>query len=382
MKYIPLVWASLWRKKARTLLTLLSIVVAFLLFGLLQGVNSAFSRGVDTANVDRLVVINRISLTEPLPYSYLAQIDAVPGVKNATFAVWFGGYYQEPKNFVFAFPTEIDRYLATVKELIVDPADVEAFKQSRTAAIVGRAAMQKFGWKIGDRVPLHSTIWAHKDTGSLDWAFDIVGTYSVPEDPNNEQSLMFHYDYFDEARSFGTGTVGWYIVQVDDPTRSAAVAAAIDARFANSPNETKTQTEKEFGQSFLKQFGDINYIVTMILFAVFFTLLLLTGVTMMQSVRERTAELAVLKTLGFSDTKVLILVVGESLLLCMFAALLGLGLSAAMFPQLKQFVGEASLPANVVALGIGAAVLLSLAIALLPGIRAQRLEIVDALAGR
>jgi len=382
MKYLPLIWSGLWRKKTRTWLTLLSIVVAFLLFGMLQGVNAAFNRGVELANVDRLIVTNRISITEQLPYAYLAQIQTVPGVKVVTHSTWFGGYYQDPKNFVFANPVELDSYLEAVPEIVTDPDQVAAWKRSRTAALAGKVVMDKYGWKIGDRVSLHSTIWPQRDTGSMDWPMDIVGVYTVPEDPNNEQSVLFHYDYFDEARQFGNGSVGWYLLSVNDPNQAANVAQAIDARFANSPNETRTQSEKEFSQSFLKQFGDIQFIVTSILGAVFFTLLFLTGNTMMQSVRDRIPELAVLKTLGFSDLGVLALVVIESLLLCLVAAAIGLGLSSLAFPAMKQIVGEASLPLSVTLEGLVVAVVLAVLIALLPGLTAQRLKIVDALAGR
>lgn len=382
MKYLGLIWASLWRKKIRTTLTLLSIVVAFLLFGMLQGVNSAFSAGVDRANVDRLVVINRIALTEPLPMAYLAQIDAVPGVRSTAFATWFGGYYQEQKNFIFAAPVDIDRYLATVSEIVVDPAAVERFRSSRTTALVGLQAMQKFGWKVGDRVPIHSTIWPQRSNGSMDWAFDIVGSYEVPGDANAGMSLLFQHAYFDESRQFGNGTVGWYIVRVSDPKQSAQVAAAIDALFANSPNETKTQSEKEFTQAFLKQFGDINFIVNAILGAVFFSLLFLTGNTMMQAVRERIPELAVLKTLGYSDGKLLALVASESLLLCLVAAAVGLGLAALAFPALESVIGAERMPAVVYIKGAAVAVGLALLVGLPPAWRAQRLSIVDALSGR
>lgn len=382
MKYLGLVWASLWRKKIRTTLTLLSIVVAFLLFGMLQGVNSAFSAGVDRANVDRLVVINRIALTEPLPMAYLSQIDAVPGVRSTAFATWFGGYYQEQKNFIFAAPVDIDRYLSTVSEIVVDPAAVERFRSSRTTALVGLQAMQKFGWKIGDRVPIHSTIWPQRSNGSMDWAFDIVGSYEVPGDANAGMSLLFQHDYFDESRQFGNGTVGWYIVRVSDPRQSAQVAAAIDALFANSPNETKTQSEKEFTQAFLKQFGDINFIVNAILGAVFFSLLFLTGNTMMQAVRERIPELAVLKTLGYSDGKLLALVASESLLLCLVAAALGLGLAALAFPALESVIGAEQMPTEVYVKGAVAATALALMVGLPPAWRARRLSIVDALSGR
>lgn len=382
MKYLPLLWASLWRRKARTIFTLLSIVIAFLLFGMLQGVSAAFQQGVDNANVNRLIVTSRISLTESLPISQQPQIAAVPGVSGVTQAVWFGGYYQEQKNFIFATPVDIEPYLKIVPEVKIAPDQVEALKQTRTGIIVGIDLLQKYGWKIGDRIPLHSTIWVRKDNGSSDWAFDIVGTYDFSIDRSQNTGAYFNYAYFDEARSFARGRVGWWIVSVEDPNQSASIAAAIDKLFENSQDETKSQSEKEFTQSFLKQFGDINFIVQAILGAVFFTLLFLTGNTMMQSVRERIPELAVLKTLGFSDTRVTVLVLAESLLLCLVAAAVGLLLARLMFPMLKDMLGVVSLPPRVLASGAGFAVLLALATGGLPALRARRLVIVDALAGR
>lgn len=382
MKFLPLVWATLWRKKTRTVFTLLSIVIAFLLFGMLQGVNSAFNRTIDLANVNRLVVISRIALTESLPMAYVPQIEAIPGVTGVAWATWFGAYYQEEKNFVFSFPVDPRRYFDLFPELQLAPEQLEAFARTRSGAVVGADLARKYGWKIGDRVPLHSTIWTRKDDGSSDWAFDIVGIYTVPSDPSQENQFFFQHDYFDEGRAFGRGRAGWYMVRIADPAQAAVVGQAIDARFANSQDETKAQSEKEFQMSFMKQVGDINYIVTRILVAVFVAILFATGSTMMQSVRERIPELAVLKTLGFSDTRVLVLVLAESVLLCGFAAALGLGGASLLFPALKDLFGVVSLPVDVVLSGFGVAVLLALVTGLPPALRARSLNIVDALAGR
>ena len=381
MKYFPLIWAGLWRKKARTIFTLLSIVVAFLLFGMLQGVNAAFNNTVETANVNRLTVVSKINFTESLPYSYLTQIDAVPGVSAVAWFSWFGTYYQDPKNFVFSFPGDPARLFDMYPEYKVPKEQLEAFGRTRTGAVIGVDLATKYGWKIGDQVPLHSTIWTKPD-GSSDWNFEIVGIYDVPSDPSQANQFFFNHTYFDEARSFGKGKVGWYVVRVKDPAQSAVVAEAIDKLFANSPDETKTQTEKEFQQSFLKQLGDINFIVTSILGAVFFSLLFATGSTMMQSVRERIPELAVLKTLGFSNGGVLALVLSEAVLLCLIAAALGLAIAALIFPSLKSFIGVATLSASVLVTGAVVALLLALITGLPPALRAQRLNIVDALAGR
>ena len=381
MKYIPLIWAGLWRKRTRTILTLLSIAVAFLLFGVLQGVNSAFDRGVQGANINRLYVQNRVTFTEPLPYSYLAQIEAMPGVSGVAWASWFGTYYQDPKNFVFSFPVDAERYFDLYPEDHLPKDQLEALIHTRTGAVIGSELAKKYGWKIGDHIPLHSTIWTKPD-GTSDWTFDIVGIYDDPEDPARATQFLFNHTYFDEGRSFSKGTVGWYIVRVADPTQAAAIIRTIDNRFANSSDETRTLTEKENAQSFLKQLGDINFMLTAIIGAVFFTLLFLTGNTMMQSIRDRIPELAVLKTIGFSDSGVLLLVLAEALMLCLVSAILGLAAATAIFPAMRSVAGVVSLPTVVIVLGLAAAVVLALVTGLPPAWRARSLNIVDALAGR
>jgi len=382
MKYFPLIWAALWRKKLRTIFTLLSIVIAFLLFGMLQGVNAAFQKGVVDANVNRLIVTSRISLTEALPLSQMQQLEAIKGIAGVAQATWFGAYYQDPKNFIFAVPVDINRYLKVEPEILVAADQVEALRHTRDGVLVGLVAAKKYGWKIGDRIPLHSTIWTRKSDGQSDWDFQVVGFYDFAGDANQTDGALFNFEYFDEARAFRRGTVGWWIVGLRDPNQSAEIARTIDALFANSSDETKTQSEKEFAQSFLKQYGDINFIVKAILFAVFFTLLFLTGNTMMQSVRERVPELAVLKTLGYSDGTVLTLVLVEALLLCVFAAAIGLGLADLLFPLMKSVVGEVGLQASVLLAGFGVAVVLAVLTGLPPAWRAKRLDIVDALAAR
>lgn len=380
MKYFPLLWATLWRKKARTIFTLCVIVIAFLLFGMLQGVNSAFNQAVERANVNRLVTTSSIALTENLPYADMTQIEALPGVARVSHATWFGAYYQDPKNFVFSFPVEPEREFSVFPELKISKEQLDAFIHTRTGAVIGADLARKYGWKIGDRVPLHSTIWTKPDNTS-DWTFDVVGIYENPDDRSQESAFFFNYSYFDEARAFGKGKIGWYTVQVKDPTQSAQVAIAVDKLFANSPDETKTETEKEFQQAFLKQIGDINLIVTYILIGVFFALLFATGNTMMQSVRERIPELAVLKTLGFSDTGMLALVLSESILLCVLAAFLGLFAAWLMFPALKDYLGVVKMPTPVIVEGVVVALLLAFITGIFPAWRAKRLDIVEALRG-
>lgn len=381
MKYYPLIWAGLTRNTLRTLLTLVSILVAFLLFGLLQGVNSAFSRGVEGAHLNRLIVQGKVNMTDQLPMAYRNQIATLPGVTGVTYASWFGGYYQDPKNPIITFPVEAPTYFDLFPELKLPKPQLDALVHTRTGAVIGRMLAQKYGWKVGDNLPLKSTIWTKAD-GTSDWSFQIVGIFDSPSDASQEMRMFVNNDYFDEARSLNKGMVGWYSVRIDDPGHAPRISAAIDQLFANSEHETKTVTEKEFTQAFLKQSGDINFIINSIIGAVFFTLLFLTGNTMMQSVRERIPEFATLKTIGYSDAGVLSLVVAEGLVLSLTAAGMGLAGSVAAFPLLQGVVGVPHLPPAVIAIGALYAVLLALATALLPGLRVARLNIVDALAGR
>ncbi len=382
MKFFPLLWAGLWRKRTRTVLTLLSVVIAFLLFGLLQGVNSWLSNALAETRVNRLYTVSRISYVEPLPLSYLTQIESVPGVERVAYFNWFGGYFQDAKNAITSYPIDARRTFEVFPDWKVPKDQLEKMERTRDGAIVGAALAKRYGWKVGDRVPLRTSIWTKKD-GSSNYDFEIVGLFTVPSQPANEQLFLLNYEYFDEARSFGQGQVGWYAFNIKDPTQSSAISRRVDKMFENSPNETKTQNEQEFAQAQIKQIGDIGFMVNAIVGAVMFTLLFLTGNTMMQSVRERIPELAVLKTLGFTDGAVTTLVLAESALLCVFAALAGLAFAAMIFPVAGTFIGgKVLLPTNVILFGVGAALLLALISGLPPAWRANRLTVVDALAGR
>jgi putative ABC transport system permease protein len=384
VKYLPLLWANLWRKKTRTIFTLLSVAIAFLLYGALATIDDAFENPqTGITGVDKLITTNKFSLTLQLPFSDVQQIAAVPGVAVVTWITWFGGYYQESKNFVFALPIDTPTYFDLHKdEFVVSDEQMAAFRNTRSGALVNSALMKKFGWHVGQKLPLHSTIWTQKSDGSLNWTFDIVGTFDVKDRTQQAQqssTVLFHYELFDEGRSFGKGQVGWFEERVADPAQSPQIAQKIDALFANSPNETKTQPAKDFAMSFVKQFGDVGFVLRAILGAVFFTLLFLTGNTMMQSVRERTPELAVLKTLGFSDAKVVGLVIGESLLLCVLAAAVGLVASYGLIPVVRSVLQGITASAWVVPDGLGLAVLLALLVGTPPALRAMRLNVVDAL---
>jgi putative ABC transport system permease protein len=385
MRYVPLLWAALWRRKPRTIYTGLSIVVAFLLFGLLRAFDTAINSGVEVAGADRLVTTGKYSLTQVLPYSYYQQIRNVEGVANVTHASWFGGVYQTERNFFAQFPADVETYLQIYPEILLPEAQKQALLSTRTGAIVAKSLADRFGWKLGDRIPIQATIWPKADRSNA-WEFDLVGIFdgATAAERAQQEMLLFRHDYFDEARQFGKGTVGWYISQVNDAARMPEVAARIDALFANSPSPVKTQTEKAFNQAFIKQLGDIGFIITSIMGAVLFTLLMLTGNTMMQSVRERVPELAVLKTIGFRDHQVLALVLAESGLMCLLSAALGVGLAAVVIPLLAPhlpggFAGMELRP-SVLMDALGIAALLALLVGALPALRAMRLDIVNALA--
>jgi putative ABC transport system permease protein len=381
MKFFPLVWTSLWRKKARTIFTLLSIVIAFLLFGLLQGVNAWLNAFGTGSNANRLYVVSRVSQVQPLPSAYLHQIEAVPGIRKATYIAGISGYYQEKSNNLLALATDARTFFALYPEWQVAPAQLAAMSRTRAGAIVAAPLMRAFGWKVGDRIPLRTSVM--KQDGSAGWNFEIVGTYDVSSSPAEANRILVNYAYFDEARLLERGTAWAFVVAVDDPARSAQICAAVDALFVNSAYETVTQDEKAYVQGQLRQLGDVSLMANGIVAAVLFTLLFLTGNTMMQSVRERTPELAILKTVGFSDRSVTVLVLIEAILLCVLAASLGLAAAAAVFPVTAALgIAGASLPLKVVAAGLAMAVVLALASGLPPAWRAQRLVIVDALAGR
>lgn len=379
------VLANLGRRKTRTLLTLLSIVTAFLLFGLLQAVNVLFSAGADFVGATRLVTQARVSFTTSLPMRLLPQIEAVPGVQSVMWAQWFGGVWQENTQLI-VFAVDPARLRAVYPEYVMPDAQWRAFAETRTGFIAGRNLANQYGWKIGQKVPISSNIFPQQD-GSKAWVFDLVGIYDGKdaEWQRNTSIAWIHYAYFDEANLFARGLAGTYTIRLADPDRAAQVATAIDTMFENSPDETKTQTEKDFNLGFVKQIGDIGLIVRWILFAVFFTLLLVVGNTIAQSVRERIPELAILKTLGFTDGALLGFVLAEAAVFCVAGGLIGLAIATPLGIAIADATGG-NLPIAVdyrvwLAGGV-AVVVLTVAVGLLPALRAARLTIVDALAGR
>jgi putative ABC transport system permease protein len=385
VKYLHLVWAALLRSKTRSLLTLLSVVAAFLLFGMLDSIRVAFNSSGAVVGANRMVVVSRLSITQMLPLALESQIENIPGVKKSVYAAWFGGYYQEPKNFFANFSVSPD-FLDLYPEYILPAEQRKAYEEDFTGAVVGETLAKRYGWKIGDTIPLQATIFPRK--GSNAWTFKLDGIFRVEDSKlqGQEQQMFFHWKYFDEANDFVKSKVGWYVVKLDSGDRAAQVAKAIDALSDNSDHETRTQSEEQFSQSFVKQIADIGLIVSAIMAAVFFTLLLLTGNTMAQAVRERIPELGIMKTLGFSDTAILLLVLAEALLLIGIGGLCGLALAAAAMPAISAGSnGVIQLPylqAQTWAMGIGLMILIGLAVGGLPALRAMRLKVVDALAGR
>lgn len=382
MKYLRLILSNLKRKKLRTTLTALSIMVAFTLFGFLAAVRIAFNAGVEVAGVDRLVVRHKVSIIQLLPQSYRDRMEQIDGVDSAVFATWFGGIYQKPTNFFAQMPVEPEPFLEMFPEYILDDAQREAWLSTRTGAIAGRVTADRFGWKVGDRIPIQATIWSKED-GTRAWEFDLVGIYEGAEKGTDTSNFLFRHDYFNEARAFGEGQIGWYWVRVDDPERAAEIAGLIDAEFANSPAETKAEPEGAFVQGFVNQFGNIAKILISILSAVFFTILLIAGNTVAQTVRERIGELAVLKALGFTDRGVLGLVLGESCLLAAVGGLSGIAVAWVLITVGGDPTNGAFpvfyFPAKDMVIGVVLALLVGVVAGMLPALQAERLRIADAL---
>ena len=384
MSRLSLVWANLFRRKARAILTLFSLVVAFLLFVLLRAATQLFTEGSGFAKpgIDRLIVTSKFSQIESLPVSALKRVAAVDGVAAVAHANWFGGVYQDPRNFFPVYPVKPRAWFDMYRELAIDPAHLEAFERTRTGAVAPAALAERHGWRIGDKIPIQGDIYVKRGGDRL-WEFDLVGLYRGPEDGPEPSEFLFHYDYFDEAKQYEPGWVDWFVVRIADRDRAQEIARSIDALFENSPDPTRTVTEAESIRQFMAQIGDIGLMMSGILGAVFFTILLLTGNAMMQALRERLPELAVLKTLGFADGAVAGLVLGEALLLSLAGAILGvfgaLAVAEALGPRLAQFIGEFSVGWGALAEALGVALLLGLAAGAAPSLSARRLAIVDAL---
>jgi putative ABC transport system permease protein len=378
-----LIRKNLFRKKLRAALMIVSILIAFAILGVLAGFERAFHAGQDVAAADRLVVVNKINFTQPLPIAYYNRVRAVEGVAQVTHLNWFGGYYQDPRNFLIVMAVEPETYLDLYgNDVAVEPTAREAFLHERTGALVGESMARKWGWKVGDHLPISSNIFSQKN-GSHSWDFTVVGVFKAKTPQMDTNFMVFPYKYFDETRSFGKDTVGWMTLRTTSPAVNDRVARSIDRMFANSSDETSTDTEKAFNKAFVAQLGNIALIVGLVVGAAFMTILMIVGNTLIMALRERTREIGVLKTLGFPDGRILRLVLGESLLLAFAGGLIGLGIAALVAMGLRDSVGNFVPNIAVTPQIAAAAVVLMAAFGLItgviPALKAMRLPIVTAL---
>ena len=383
MNLLGLMWANLFRKPTRTYLTLASVTIAFLLFMLLRSISAAFDSGLDVSATERVVVTPKYSQIDSLPYAQKQQILSIEGVAAITHSSWFGGNYQDPKNFFPKFPVDPLSYFDIYSELDIEPENaLQRFAQERTSAVVDVGLMARYGWQIGDVIPIQGTIYAKAD-GSRLWEFEIVGVFSENGESSDFPLFLFHYEYFKEAAAFGGDQVDNWILRLDDPDRADEIAQEIDAMFENSADPTKTATEDEFNRQFARQLGDMGFITSMIMSAVFFTIVLLTGNTMSQALRERISELAVLKTLGFGDVTVSLMMLGEAILLCLVGCALGVGaaflIGPGMAAALEGIFGSFFVNPSFALEALVLSIVIGVVIGLIPALSAQRLAIVDAL---
>ena len=380
-KYLPLLVASLRRKRLRTFFTLASIVIAFLLFGLAESMRYALQSGVDVAGADRLLTMHKVSFTQLLPASYENRIRSIDGVADVTPQTWFGAWYRDERNQIPTFPVKPEAFLRMYPEFVIPEVQKRAWIADRSGILIGRGLADLTGWKPGDAAPLRSSIW-RKEDGSDAWDVTVRAIYDLPDGGDTRQ-ILFHHEYFDEARGQGKGLVGWYVVKVADVDAAQSVARQIDLQFANSPAETKTSSERAMAQSFANQVGNVGAILRAIVTAVFFTMLLVTANTMAQSVRERTNEIGVLKTLGYTNGGVLGLVMAEAVLITVLGGVLGLAgawwLGVQFEPVFRQYLPGFQVPASAIALGGLFMVGLGLVAGAVPAAQAMRLRIVEAL---
>ena len=384
MNDFDLVRKNLFRRKLRAALMIVSILIAFMIFGVLAGFYRAFTAGEDRAAADRLITVNKINFTQPMPIAYFNRVRAVDGVRQVTHANWFGGYYQDPKNFLMTLAIEPATYFDMYRsELDIPPEQLQAFISDRSSAVIGESMARKWGWKVGDRVPVASSIFTQRSNGSHTWDFTIAGIVKGKAEQVSTDFLLFQYAYFDETRTFGKDTIGWLILQTNSPENNDRVARTIDAMFANSIAETSTDTEKAFGKAFAAQFGNIALIVFLVVGAAFVTILMIVGNTMALSIRERTSEIGVLKTLGFSGPRILRMVLGESVLLALLGGLPGLAIAALITIALRASlanIAPAFAVSPVIALeGIALMIALGLFTGVIPALNAMRLKIATAL---
>lgn len=383
MNDFDLVRKNLFRRKLRAALMIVSILIAFMIFGVLAGFYRAFTAGEDRAAADRLITVNKINFTQPMPIAYFNRVHSVDGVRQVTFANWFGGYYQDPKNFLMTLAVEPATYFDVYRsELDIPPEQLQAFIRDRSSAVIGESLARKWGWKVGDRVPVSSNIFTQRSGGHT-WDFTIAGIVKGKTEQVDTNFFLLQYAYFDETRSFGKDTIGWLILQTNSPENNDRVAKTIDAMFANSTAETSTDTEKAFGKAFAAQFGNIALIVFLVVGAAFVTILMIVGNTMALSIRERTREIGVLKTLGFSGARILRMVLGESVLLALLGGLPGLAIAAlitlALRNSLANIAPAFAVSPDIALEGLALMVALGLITGMIPALNAMRLKIATAL---
>jgi putative ABC transport system permease protein len=383
MNELFLIFKNLFRRKLRAALMLVSILIAFLIFGVLAGFERAFNAGEDVAAADRLMVVNKINFTQPLPIAYYNRVRSVEGVRQVTHLNWFGGYYREPKNFLIVLAVEPETYMAVYDDQIaIQPAARQAFVRERSGALVGDAMLKKWGWKVGDRVPIMSNIFTQRN-GSRTWDFTIVGTFVGRKPQVDTNFMVFQYQYFNETQNLGRDFIGWMALNTTSPSANDRVAKRIDEMFANSLHETSTDTEKVFNKAFAAQLGNIALIVALVVGAAFATILMIVGNTMVMAVRERTREIGVLKTLGFTGGRILRLVLGESVLLALLGGLPGIGLAwlfaAAMETRVGNFIPGFAVTPGIALTAVVLMLAFGIATGLIPALNAMRLKIATAL---
>jgi putative ABC transport system permease protein len=383
MNDLVLIRKNLFRKKLRAWLMIVSILTAFAIFGVLATFGQAFNAGQEVAAADRLVVVNKINFTQPLPIAYYNRVRAIEGVRQVTHLNWFGGYYQDPKNFLIVMAVDPATYMELYgNDIDIAPDAQQAFRRERTGALVGEAMAKKWGWKVGDHVPIASNIFTQK-SGARTWDFTIVGIFSGKKPQLDTNFMVFQYEYFDETRSFGKDFIGWMALRTASPALNDGVVKTIDQMFANSSYETASDTEKAFNKAFVAQFGNIALIVVLVVGAAFVTILMIVGNTMALSVRERTREIGVLKTLGFSGGRILRLVLGESILLALIGGLPGLGLAVLFIllvrDSLTGLLPHINVAPDVALAGVALMLVLGIVTGLIPALTAMRLKIAAAL---
>jgi putative ABC transport system permease protein len=383
MSWISLTWANLTRRKLRLVFTLLSIILAFLMFGMLDALRTSLSMSVNLTGADRLIALSKVSIIDSFPVSHYEKTRAVEGVASVVHLNWFGGVYKEGTMQIPVFPMNVEEFFNVYPEVKITPEEFAAWKADRQGIVVGKVLAERYGWKKGDRIPIKSSIF-RKTNNSDTWEFNVVAIYTVENSAGwDNQSAMFHYDYFSESLQFGRNEIGWMTIKVKDPDQSEAIAKRIDALFANSSDETKTGTEKAFTKQFMEQIGSIGKILISVVFAVFFTMLLVTANTMAQSVRERTNEIGVLKTLGFSAGAILRLVIGEALFLTIVGGLIGFGLAylavGGLQPTMKTYFPIFEIDSSTIITALVLMVALGVITGLWPAVSAMRLKITDAL---